>query len=97
MTVLNLCILTFKVSLVSEVKPKIASIYSSGRAMISRILLRMSGLAWKDTRIPADQKIWNEQKPHFEDIALGSLPILKINDEVFYQQFSIKQWAAAKA
>ena len=65
--------------------------------MLTRIMLRMSGLEWKNTLIPSDQKIWNEKKPEFDELALGALPVLKVSGQVFYQTFAIEEWAASKA
>ena len=64
--------------------------------MLSRIMLRMSGLDWKNTLFPSDQKVWNEKKPEYDEMALGALPILKVNGQVFCQTFAIDQWAAQK-
>ena len=65
--------------------------------MLTRIMLRISGLEWKNTLIPSDQKIWNEKKPEFDELALGALPVLKVNGQVFFQTFAIEEWAASKA
>ena len=55
----------------------------------------MAGIKWKDTRIaPSD---WPKVKPEIESQALGSLPILKLNGQVFYQTEAIIEWAASKA
>ena len=57
------------------------------------MLLHMSGCEWKDTRIgnwetpgETNRTTWLEQKPLFEKEALGSVPVLKINGQVFCQQ-----------
>ena len=63
-----------------------------GRATLPRILLRMSGLKWKDTLVPNNQKAWNEQKPDWDRDALGALPVLKLNGQIFYQTHAIEQW-----
>ena len=55
----------------------------------------MAGIKWQDTRVaPAD---WPKVKPEIESQALGSLPILKLNGQVFYQTEAIIEWAASKA
>ena len=53
----------------------------------------MSGLEWKDTLVPNNQQAWNEQKADWERDALGSLPVLKLDGQVFYQTHAIEQWA----
>ena len=52
----------------------------------------MSGLKWKDTLVPNNQKAWNEQKPDWDRDALGALPVLKLNGQIFYQTHAIEQW-----
>ena len=68
-----------------------------GRATLIRMLLRMSGCEWKDTRIPANKEAWMEQKPKIMEDALGSVPVLKLNGQVFCQTEAIIDWAAVKA
>ena len=68
-----------------------------GRATLIRMLLRMSGCEWKDTRIPANKEAWVEKKPKLMEDALGSVPVLKLNGQVFCQTDAIIDWAAAKA
>lgn len=68
-----------------------------GRGTLIRIMLNMSGCQWTDTRIPADRAIWNEQKATFDEIALGTLPILKLNGHVYCQSEAIVEWATHKA
>ena len=52
-----------------------------GRATLPRMLLRLSGCEWKDTRIPANKEAWAEQKPKFIEDALGAVPVLKLNGQ----------------
>ena len=78
-------------------KPELIYFDLQGRATLTRIMLRMSGCEWKDTRIPANKTAWAEQKPKFENDALGSVPVLKINGQFFCQSEAIADWAADKA
>ena len=80
-------------------KDKIELIYFDlqGRALLARIMLRLSGCEWEDTRIPANKAAWVEQKPRFEQLALGSVPVLVVNGQSFCQTEAINDWAAAKA
>ena len=52
-----------------------------GRATLIRMLMRMSGCEWKDTRIPANKEAWLEHKPKIMEDALGAVPVLKLNDQ----------------
>ena len=65
-----------------------------GRATLPRLLLRMSGVKWTDTLVPNNQEAWNERRAEFERDALGVLPVLKVNGEVFYQTAAITDYAA---
>ena len=78
-------------------KPELIYFDLQGRATLTRIMLRMSGSEWKDTRIPANKTAWAEQKAKFEKDALGSVPVLKTNGQVFCQSEAIADWAADKA
>lgn len=51
-----------------------------GRATQTRIMLKMAGIEFTDTRLSKEEFL--EKKPSFEESALGQLPILKVNDKV---------------
>ena len=64
---------------------------------MTRILLRIAGCDWKDTKVPTTKEEWAVRKPEFEKEALGSLPVLRLNGQIFYQTEAIIDWAADKA
>ena len=68
-----------------------------GRGTIIRILLRIAGCDWKDTKVPCTKEEWAVRKPDFQKEALGSLPILRLNGQIFYQTEAIIEWATNKA
>ena len=51
-----------------------------GRATQTRIMLKMAGIEFTDTRLSKEEFL--EKKASFEESALGQLPILKVNDKV---------------
>jgi glutathione S-transferase len=53
---------------------------AAGRAEVIRILLYAAGVAFKDTRLKGPE--WKQFKP---TTPLGSVPVLKIDDETFCQ------------
>ena len=65
-----------------------------GRATLPRLLLRMSGVKWTDTLVPNNQVAWNERRAEFDRDALGALPVLKVNGQVFYQTAAITEYVA---
>ena len=66
-----------------------------GRATQTRLMLKLGGIEFTDTCLTAEK--WVEKKASFDEIALGQLPVLKINDKVYCQSDAIMEWAAAKA
>ena len=50
-----------------------------GRATQARIMLKMAGIDFIDTRLSKEE--FGEKKPSFEDSALGQLPVLKVDDK----------------
>ena len=66
-----------------------------GRATQIRIMLKIAGIEFIDTRLSKEE--FFEKKGSFEESALGQLPILKLNDKVFCQSHAIEEWAANKA
>ena len=68
-----------------------------GRATGIRIMLKMAGVDYKDTRVECDKAVWQAQKPDFDKLALGQLPIMKIDDRVYCQQDAIEEYCALKA
>ena len=66
-----------------------------GRAAAIRIMLKLAGIDYKDTRIPCES--WEEEKHRFENMALGQLPILKVGDEIYCQEQAIEEYCAIKA
>ena len=58
-------------------------------------MLQMAGIEFIDTRI--ERSDWSNRKKEFEDICLGTLPILKIDNEIYCQQKAIENWAAMQA
>merc|ERR1712212_127816 len=55
----------------------------------------MSNINFKDTIISGEE--WPQRKAEFENIAIGQLPILKVDDQVFYQTEAINDWCAMQA
>ena len=51
-----------------------------GRATQTRIMLKMAGIEFTDTRLSKEE--FGETKASFEESALGQLPVLKVNDKV---------------
>ena len=51
-----------------------------GRATQARIMLKMAGIEFTDTRLSKEE--FGEMKSSFEESALGQLPVLKVNDKV---------------
>ena len=82
-----------------------------GRAFMPRLLLTISGLEWTgkrccfwsevksylDTLIPNTIDAWQSHKPEWSEIALGQVPILKVNGVVYSQTNAICEFLAAKA
>ena len=68
-----------------------------GRATIIRIMLKMAGISFLDTRIKADKEVWKNEKTKIENLALGQLPVLKIDDQVYCQQDAIEEYCAIRA
>ena len=50
-----------------------------GRATQTRIMLKMAGIDFTDTRLTKAE--FAERKPSLEECALGQIPILKVNDK----------------
>ena len=50
-----------------------------GRATQTRIMLKMAGIEFIDTRLSKEE--FGEKKSSFEDSALGQLPVLKVDDK----------------
>ena len=50
-----------------------------GRATQVRIMLKMAGIEFTDTRLTKEE--FGEKKPSFEESALGQLPVLKVDDK----------------
>ena len=65
-----------------------------GRATQTRIMLKMAGIEFTDTRLSKEEFL--EKKASFEESALGQLPILKVNDKVRDSSVSdSKNWTPA--
>ena len=60
-------------------------------------MLKLAGNDYKDTRIACDNSSWDKEKHRFEDMALGQLPILKVNDKIYCQEQAIEEYCAIKA
>ena len=60
-------------------------------------MLKLAGVDFKDTRLSSDSDLWNEKKGHFETIALGQLPILKLNEEIYCHEDAIEEYCVIKA
>ena len=66
--------------------------------MVFQLLLQKAIFSdYKDTRIEPNQDAWATAKPDFDRDALGAVPVLKLNDQIFYQTEAIIEWASAKA
>ena len=50
-----------------------------GRATQARVMLKMAGIEFTDTRLTKEE--FGEKKPSFEESALGQLPVLKVDDK----------------
>ena len=55
----------------------------------------IAGIEFTDTIVRCED--WSERKAEFEEIGLGKLPILKVDDRIFCQSDAISEWAAEKA
>ena len=51
-----------------------------GRATQTRIMLKMAGIEFTDTRLSKEE--FGEMKASLEESALEQLPVLKVNDKV---------------
>ena len=68
-----------------------------GRGTAIRIMLKLAGIDYKDTRIPCNNSSWENEKHRFEHMALGQLPILKVGDDIYCQEQAIEEYCAIKA
>merc|ERR1711953_50525 len=83
-----------------ELKMGVELIYFDihGRASCTRIMFDIAGIQWKDTRVPI--KDWPEEngiRKEMQEIALGQVPILKVDGVLYLHQQAIEEYAAIKA
>ena len=57
--------------------------------------MRIAGIDFTDTIVRCED--WAKRKTEFNDIGLGQLPILKVDDKIFCQSEAIFEWAAKNA